>query len=214
MNKLIKILIYLTVNLYLIVAMFIGLRMLSEENSWGFALIGFPALMWFIWGLSGGKSADSKASFRDRKADRAYGREEVMNKVLQVIGNLLLSFVLGLGGIIMLTALPLESDAGGLFYWGLIIAAIPLLIWGRGLVSRLMRLSWHLFKLIHQRWWSAIAFWVGMAFVGLLPPYALIGWIVSVILASPRQVGINRFALRMIFGMMTLAGLWVQLVLS
>jgi len=111
--------------------------------------------------------------------------------------------------------MALNTDAtpwwGG-FYFGLIVAAIPLWVWG--IVGRLMRLPWQPFKLIHQRWWSAIAFWVGTTFVGLLPPYALIGWIVSVILASPRQVGINRFALRMIFGMMTLAGLWVQLVLS
>ena len=140
-----------------------------------------------------------------------------MNKAIKYLTNFIIHATLGsillFGGGMMWMALNTDATPwwGG-FYFGLIVAAIPLWVWG--IVGRLMRLPWQPFKLIHQRWWSAIAFWVGTTFVGLLPPYALIGWIVSVILASPRQVGINRFALRMIFGMMTLAGLWVQLVLS
>jgi hypothetical protein len=110
-----------------------------------------------------------------------------MHKVLQVIGNLLLSSILGLGGLIMLTALPLDSDVGGLFYWGLTIATIPLLIWGRVLVGCLIRLPWHLFKLVHQHCWSALAFWVGLAFLGLPPPVAVVAFVFCSILASAKQ---------------------------
>lgn len=109
-----------------------------------------------------------------------------MNKVINYLTNFIIHTALGTlllcGGFIILAALPLDSAAGELFYWGLIIAAIPLLIWGRRVVGSLIRLPWQLFKLIHSRWWSALAFWVGVAFMGLPMPVALFGFGFFVIL--------------------------------
>lgn len=74
-----------------------------------------------------------------------------MNKVIKYLTNFIIHATLGsiliFGGAMISVSPPLDSDAGPLFYFGLIIAAIPLLIWGRRVVGRLIRLPWQLLSL-------------------------------------------------------------------
>lgn len=108
-----------------------------------------------------------------------------MSKAIKYLTNFIIHATLGsillFGGGVMWMALNTNATPwwGG-FYFGLIVAAIPLWVWG--IVGRLIRLPWQLFKLIHQRWWSAIAFWGWLAFMGLPQVVTLFGFGFFVIL--------------------------------